>query len=400
MSSYEYERSARPPAPRRDAARPADPGSAQSQDQRSRDAGAAARLVAYGAAGANQMAGERARLASRGHSEVPRDRPGATAAALRRLHEWVASRDGVAQRLGGADYGDYVSRILVGGGPVLGRMIPPEFPVHPVFLEKLLAASAAAEQAIRQAEPQARRVNFGVRGLRGQQNRPGNHAWGLAVDIDADTNPYIANEAADRGVDDRTAPIYERIATVLLHRPSLITHSGPHERTRLAGASYEQVAEENDAMIAYFSVLAEASTATPRWMSQWRPTPADLAGIDRDQAQQDFDVLSGRQLVENRNGVPTPVALTPATRRDLGISGDFPFEGGGPARTPSRGFLTLRREIVEALRAQHLRWGATEFGSACGDVMHFDDAEPGGQPRREYFEIADRYRTQAAPAPT
>lgn len=58
-----------------------------------------------------------------------------------------------------------------------------------------------------------------------------------------------------------------------------------------------------------------------------------------------------------------------------GITGDTPFGGGGPWkwRDPARGFLSIRKEVVDALRGEGLRRGATDFPGASGDVMHFDD---------------------------
>jgi hypothetical protein len=42
-------------------------------------------------------------------------------------------------------------------------------------------------------------------------------------------------------------------------------------------------------------------------------------------------------------------------------------------RNPARGFLSLRREIVITIwDTAHMRWGACDFGSESGDMMHLD----------------------------
>jgi hypothetical protein len=62
---------------------------------------------------------------------------------------------------------------------------------------------------------------------------------------------------------------------------------------------------------------------------------------------------------------------------------DRPFERGDPSRrSPEKGFLSLRKEVVEALAAAGLSWGAGHttphgFGGEAGDAMHFDCREGG-----------------------
>ena len=66
--------------------------------------------------------------------------------------------------------------MLVGGGSVMGRSVPAGNPVHPLFLDRLEAATAKARAALG-SEP------FDVGPFVGQGNRPGNHAYGIAIDI-------------------------------------------------------------------------------------------------------------------------------------------------------------------------------------------------------------------------
>lgn len=290
-------------------------------------------------------------------------------ATRKKWQTWLDTRDAKVQEFGAADYEDYVQNMLVSGGSVFGLSIPAGHPVHPLFLDRLEAASQKAKAKMADS-------NFGIRAISGQDNRPGNHAWGLAVDIDADSNPYILNEAGEQKLDEVMAPIYERIAQALLHRSSVITPAAPGKPSGLEKATYTQLAEESDAMAAYFSVLSdEDKGVTPpksddsskkakkapaplparRDLTGHQFDPADLQKLDVEQVKKDYATLKG--------GAPK------------GTSGDTPFTGGGPGkfRDPARGFLSIRKEVVEALRGEGLRWGATDFPGASGDVMHFDD---------------------------
>jgi hypothetical protein len=82
---------------------------------------------------------------------------------------------------------------------------------------------------------------------------------------------------------------------------------------------------------------------------------ADLEKLDRNQVRADYELLSGANK--------------------LSVKGDAPFVGGGSGkfRDPARGFLSLREEVVAALKDQELRWGGTDFFGESGDMMHFDD---------------------------
>jgi len=258
--------------------------------------------------------------------------------------------DADAVRLGAADYDDYIHNRLVGGGSVFGTSIPREEPVHPKFLDHLESASKKAASLITDGD-------FGVTRIGGQQPRPGNHSMGIAVDIDSQANPYIINEKGKAAYDEVLEKIYKKIADKLLHRESVITHGG------LWHVSYNQLAEESDAMAAYFSVLDDAADAAKRAKLPARRKlsgrtfdPELLKTLDKADVKKDYDAL-------------------------VRMGGNTGFGGGGPGnvRDPARGFLTIRNEIVMALRGEGLRWGATDFqGGASGDVMHFDDNDHKG----------------------
>src|SRR3954453_3538577 len=214
--------------------------------------------------------------------------------------KWYDERDAKARSFGAADYEDYVANLLVGGGSVMGRAVPAGHPVHPLFLDRLEAATAKAKAALG-TEP------FNVGPFAGQDNRPGNHAYGIAIDIQADANPYVMNEAGESGIDALTAPVYDRIATTLLGRPSVITPPSAGKKSALETATYDQIAEESDAMVAYFSVLprpaapapdpkkkAPPALPAPQAMSATTFAADKLAALDVTQVQADYDLLLGK----------------------------------------------------------------------------------------------------------
>jgi hypothetical protein len=278
--------------------------------------------------------------------------------------DWLDTRDQTAREFGAADYEDYVRNMLVGGVKAFGVTIADDHPVHPLFAAKLVAASEKASKLL-EAHGKPKDA-FGVSGMGGQDNRPGNHAWGLAVDIDSAANPYVVNEDLDVGIDELTEPIYERIAQALLGRASVLTRNRAKSVTKLAAASWTELAEESDAMAAYFSILTQeeltdsgkfaAPVKRKRALTARTFSTDQLAKLDHGQVKKDYDMLLGRTAV-------------------TGTSGDFPFagSGAGPHRNPTLGFLSLGEEVVMALRSMKLRWGAVDFGGSCGDVMHFDD---------------------------
>jgi Domain of unknown function (DUF4157) len=284
--------------------------------------------------------------------------------------------DATAQRLGAKDYRDYETGTLVGGSTVFGTSIPAGNPVHPRFLDKLEKASAQAQIALAGA-------SFDINFIAGHDRTGGLHGWGMAIDIDAGRNPYISREFRAGGVQEKEVdalvnPVYERIARRMLNRRSVIVHDvttiareqglvGPKQQPD-RDLEYELLAQESDAMVAYFAGLRTAASPAKQMARAAMPAATTAADKDIEQIRKDFETLRG---TGDRTGVPA--------------GHDFPFQGGGKERSPHRGFLSIRREIVNAMRAQGLRWGALDFSGARGDVMHFDDGTPAGGIKPEYF---------------
>jgi N-acetylmuramoyl-L-alanine amidase len=327
------------------------------------------------------------------------DAPAAWPAALQQRR--AVSRDEVLQELDrrtGSRHGSYASwtRGLVQGS-VFGVSI--RGGVRPELLAKLQAAEADAERRLR-AGGQTGPIRWGVHGIGGYQNRKGYHGWGLAVDINADTCPYIMHEAGEAELDREVAPVYERIARMMLSRseslvPRAITQGGRGvARTEhlLVGLGHE-----SQAMVDYFALMQdvrrlEAFIQAHPDVSFWAhvlgsPRVPTAAWLQARMAE-DYVALAGR------DGPSVPGLTYPSARRVLRSNGtvaDRPFVG----RRPERGFLDLDFEVVMALARQGLRWGATDFGGASGDVMHFDDGD--SQLGRALRTIEDTLSRQPAP---
>jgi hypothetical protein len=271
-------------------------------------------------------------------------------------------------------YGSYSGyRATLVRGTVFGYNIT----VRPGFLKKLRNAEAAAAKAIGGSSP-----NFGIVSV-GSSERGGTygfHPWGLAVDLNYDSCPYIMHNHGSHNSDvdvlnAELAPVYTRIARLILRRDSVIPKeiTRDNEASSRVAALYDSLAEESDAMIRSFHLmqdtgkLATLLSAMPAG-TDWRPisgtTSAPTADAMQDLLMADYVTLSGRP------GPTIPSKSYPAARK---LDAHRPFRGNPKLRAPEFGFLSLRRELVIALTSQGLRWGAIHFGNESGDVMHFDD---------------------------
>jgi hypothetical protein len=88
--------------------------------------------------------------------------------------------------------------------------------------------------------------------------------------------------------------------------------------------------------------------------------------------------LAGSALSSGDVYLRYPQVALPESDDPANQEADRPFdhnEGAYPERSPLRGFLTLRKELVLALIDAGLRWGALDFSHTSGDLMHFDSRE-------------------------
>ena len=278
-------------------------------------------------------------------------------------------------RVAGTSLGNYAAyRATLVNGTVFGQ---PVTGLHPTFLRKLELAQADAQQRIGGTGA----INWGISSIGGHSLRPprnsGWHPWGLAIDMNYASSPFIMHEGGEAALDAQIGPVYHRIARFVLGRTESVIPRAITQGTQSAQRTatfYPQLAAESNSMMAYFRFLTAPGELDDRLRQ--RPLDADaaraffgdgtaptasnvLARIMRD-----YVLLAGR---------PGPAVPNHAYPQVPPVSGDRPFAGANAARDPLRGFLSIRSEIVLALSAQGLRWGAIDFGPQSGDVMHFDD---------------------------
>jgi len=296
--------------------------------------------------------------------------------------------------------------------------------VHVCLGEKLTIAKALLEQ---QGFTQSSQLD--VQRITGF--RPGQvslHGQGMAIDIDAATNPYIIHEHNESRLDEELAVVYERIAQFMLGRASIIPRlgTGGHSkepRSTYVERFYNTLAQESAAMQRYFTLMQDG----PRLQAYMRTPPGSqrvslpstfLSLLSRENSSSSqirdhakstvlsnvlidqirLQMMSDWMTLTGQAGPPI-LALTPAVAGIAEKNGQLsyphlvPLESDNPAkreidrpfdakdtsypgRSPMNGFLALRKELVLALIDAGLRWGALDFGSTSGDIMHFDSRDP------------------------
>jgi hypothetical protein len=243
-------------------------------------------------------------------------------------------------------------------GHFLGQIIPS---IHPDLQAKL----TATEHALTAQGYSAPAGSIYIIG--GGSPTSGGHRWGLAVDINYPSNPYVMHEAGEKLIDQELTDVYLVIATYL-HKDnynSVIVDNimrGIPDGFASVSDAYTQLDAESKMMIKYFSGLDDDSQIAALLPS---PTPANVEAARwqmRDRYLKLGGILDGKSL-------PAP-AGSPATA-------DRPFDKKGMnenayRRDPKKGFLDIPQPIVEALCNQGLIWGAIGFGPQSGDIMHFD----------------------------
>jgi hypothetical protein len=282
-------------------------------------------------------------------------------------------------------------------------------PITGGICRAMMPALASAEVALQRIGTAA---TLGVRSLSGFQGNGfhGYHSWGLAVDINYTTNPYIMNESGEGVLDRQLGPVFNRICRLMIvndpkhpDSSSIIPRLGELRRTRQLAQVYDAIRAESDAMQRYFTLMLDGAALqqylnTPAgyqgYQAAFGPEGANPAGVSvaptqsrspnalavQHQMEGDWTVLTTRPIPQ----VQAPPSKAISCKSDLMFQsapripkGDRPFDGpGGKSllrdRSPLAGYLDLSQELVRALVAAHLRWGATDFGAESGDIMHFD----------------------------
>src|SRR5579871_216279 len=231
----------------------------------------------------------------------------------------------------------------------------------------------------------------------------GYHSWGLAIDINYVTNPYIMHESGEGALDAQLWPVFNRISRFLITtypdhptQDSIIPQLGT--RATNAPAVYTALRVENEAMKHYFALMQDGAQlqaflntndgqdgyrrAFASGRTAGAPATPDAAFVQR-QMEHDWTVLTSRNPLPAivsaapSAAVPHPTQFQSAPPVPAGV--DRPFDGpasqGSPllaGRSPLSGYLDLSEDLVNALVTAGFVWGAVGFGAESGDIMHFD----------------------------
>jgi len=301
---------------------------------------------------------------------------------------------------------------LVFGQPV--DSIPANPPLRGRFKDKLVEADTEAKIRAWEAgktvpETAADWTSYGVQSI--GSGGGGKHAEGLAVDINYWSAPYIIGESGEQALDKELSAVYARIAGLINKEKSAIPALISDPKNLKPGGRgvdelYDALQKESEAMQRYFGLVKDTEAlkkiVNEYFASDFGKTNALRFSTDPDevkrQIEQDYLILGGsiKQLEALLSGEPVMKGVkTPGVvykskyneetktwepirkfNKDTQtwelIPADRPFQGAHPERKPESGFLSIPREVVEALVAVGLTWGAVGLGGESGDIMHFD----------------------------
>jgi hypothetical protein len=270
-----------------------------------------------------------------------------------------------------SNYNDFYKNQLKAGhflGLAIEDNIHPEIQTHLTQAEKALRDKGLSDKA----------SDWGIYKIDGGGPESGGHRWGLAIDINYDSNPYVLHEAGEVDLDRQLRQVYNRIAWFILGKDrsdlgEMITQGISPSGFKSISDAYDRLQEESKAMVRYFQFMRDRSLLKLFVQEEWPNIPQHFVKPDVDQwisiMKQDYLILGG--VLDGKRA--------PTIKKNDGEYADRPFSGGDATRRdPAKGFLDIPRPIVEALtisadeKNRRLKWGAIDFlGGVSGDVMHF-----------------------------
>ncbi|MFF1818482.1 hypothetical protein ACFVWG_14370 [Kribbella sp. NPDC058245] len=248
--------------------------------------------------------------------------------------------------------------------------------VHQRMADALIRADASAREKIAATEGRPMEASdWGITHIGGlQAGAHGLHTYGLAIDVNSATMPYLMNERGEKALDRKLAPIYHRISWLMLGRASIVPGGPP---------SYDGQKEEALAMHDYFALAKDPAALQARLRDSapvaiggvfGTPPPpvAEREGRLRQLIAEDHAQLTAPEEA-NPDWKPNPKSKTPVDKQKPNMM-DAPFGPNEKHGDPADRTFTIRKEIVEAIRASDpaMKWGGTDLGGDNGDLMHFE----------------------------
>ena len=225
---------------------------------------------------------------------------------------------------------------------------------------------------------------LGIRSVSGYQGPPDFHAyhsWGLAIDINYVTNPYIMHEEGEVALDAQLAPVFNRIARFMIEA-DLLEHRMQDSIIPRLGIGATRVREvyralqlESQAMKDYFALMQDGpalreylesrdgKAAYQRAFASGKtvgaPATPDATFVQW-QMQQNWKALTSRNPLPRIVPAPPSTAVLHPTVLSsvppVPPSMDRPFDGpaskGSPlleGRSPLNGDLDLSWNLINAL---------------------------------------------------
>jgi hypothetical protein len=257
--------------------------------------------------------------------------------------------------------------------------------VTDLFLGRALAWGPASRGAhkelfdqLKKVEPQLQSLGVKVaREHRAAHDAGGMspHSWGLAIDIDYEDNPYILGDmTAGRLANSNTGRALQNALLLMKGQSGVVNASW------LSGLSvkttteiYATLKDLDDALVDYLAL--DGNPAGISAQLQRLTALAQATGALQGQSPGD---AASRWLSEIRNdkkNLTGTVGVVPTNFRMGSALTGLP-------RDPTKGFLTLSKELVLTLRDKAcLAWGAVDFGPWSGDFQHFDTRRIAGAGR-------------------
>lgn len=260
------------------------------------------------------------------------------------LDEWFADHEPDAKFLG--------LRIRASSGSVPG--------VHKEFLTQLELAETELRSKFPGKDDKAIRDALGIRDIGGLRrpklatggSQPSLHSFGMAIDINAATNPFVGNAEVSDDIKDaaKRAEIEANRSPRVIERAMLLIHGEAFDvETKLKVGKRKATAEES------YDLHARASQALADYLKLADATDEELQPhVERAQAAGDT-----RDLAAWRERIANDKQLLPF------------FDFGKHPNPEEKGYLDLAKDLVLALTDKGgLTWGGTY--NKAKDIMHFD----------------------------
>ena len=241
-----------------------------------------------------------------------------------------------------SNYNDFYKNQLKAGhflGLAIGDNIHPELQTQLIQAEKALRDKGLSDKA----------SDWGIYRIGGGGPESGGRRWGLAIDINYDSNPYVLHEAGEVDLDRQLRQVYDRIAWFILGKGrsdlgETITQGISPSGFKSISDAYDRLQEESKAMVRYFQFMKDRSLLKLFVQVEWLNIPQHFVKPDVDQwisiMKQDYLILGG--VLDGKRA--------PTIKKSDGEYADRPFsEGDATRRDPAKGFLDIPRPIVEAL---------------------------------------------------